>query len=76
MGPDDEKLWEAVAGLFFGPNVFVPLVLTGILKQRRKRRKVRDGAAWMDPALLLGCSGKALGLFPGLWSKFCPGTAR
>lgn len=34
LGPDDEKLWEAVAGLFFGPNVFVPLVLTGILKHR------------------------------------------
>lgn len=30
----------------------------------------------MDPALLLGCSGKALGLFPGLWGKFHPGTAR
>lgn len=37
LGTDDEKLWEAVAGLFFGPNVFVPLVLTGILKRRGGR---------------------------------------
>lgn len=34
LRPNDEELWESVTGLFFGPNVFVTLVFTGILKCR------------------------------------------
>lgn len=45
LRPDDEKLRESVTGLFFGPNVFVPFVFTGILKHsvEDQRQSSLDG---------------------------------
>ena len=34
LGSDDQKLGESVAGLLLGPDVFVSLVMTGVLERR------------------------------------------
>lgn len=46
LRPNDEKLWESVTGLFFGPNVLVSFVFTGILKHsvEDQRQISLDGA--------------------------------
>lgn len=89
LRPDDQKLWESVTGLFFGPNVFVTLVFTGILKCRGG---LETGQPGWDCAPLLRPppqaqadvrgghaaqqAGQRLGLFPALWGKLLPSTTR
>ena len=34
LGPDDQELGESVTGLLLGPDVFVSLVMTGVLERR------------------------------------------
>lgn len=86
LRPDDEKLWESVTGLFFGPNVLVSFVFTGILKHsvEDQRQSSLDGT---PPLLSLSSlsryrgghpaqqAGQRPGLSSGLQDKPLSGTA-